>query len=320
MGIIKSNYKAPTFIKGGHLQTIYPYLFRKITGVNYVRERVSTSDDDFIDLDWSKVGSKHIVLLAHGLEGHSGRDYILGMVKYFNQHKVDTISFNFRSCSGEINNLKRFYHHGTTDDLDHVINHVLGQGKYQKLSMIGFSLGGSLVINYLGERKNKLPKEIHRSVVFSTPFDLHSSSFELKNKKLNHIYVYYFMKTLRKKMLLKNKMLDLGYEEELIKRVKDFDDFDELFTAPLHGFKNKFDYYEKVSAKKNLQNIQLPTLLINAQNDPFLAKNCFPIEEAKNNPNISLEIPFEGGHCGFVSFQQSPYYWSEVRAGEFILN
>lgn len=320
MAVIQSSYKAPKFIIGGHFQTIYPYLFRTVPGINYVRERLTTEDSDFIDIDWSKVNSDHLVILSHGLEGHSSRDYILGMVYYFNGQKVDTLSINFRSCSGEINNSKRFYHHATTDDLELVINHALKNGIYKKISLIGFSLGGSLVINYLGQKKELLPKEIFRAVVFSTPFDLHSSSFELKDKMLNHIYVYNFMKTLRKKMLLKNKKLNLGYQDEFIKKIKNFDHFDEYFTAPLHGFKDKTDYYTKVSAKQNIPYIKIPTLLINSLNDPFLAKPCFPVDEANKNPLVSLEMPLEGGHCGFPSFERKPYYWSETRAGEFILD
>ena len=319
MPILKSTYKSPRFLTNGHLQTIYPFLFRKVKGVFYKRERIITPDDDFLDLDWSRISSPNsLVILSHGLEGHSKRNYILGMVKLFNLKKFDCLAWNYRSCSGTINKNKIFYHHGMTEDLETVINHALSFKKYKKIFLVGFSLGGNITCNYMGKKGKTLPKEIKGAAVFSTPFDLFSAAESFHGKKFNKVYIYRFLRTLKKKIIMKDHLLsDLKLDETKLKSIKDFHQWDELVTAPLHGFKNKNEYYTKSCSKKLLSRISIPTLLVNAKNDPFLGPNCFPFAEATKNPNLYLETPENGGHCGFASFETKPFYWSETRTLEF---
>ncbi|WP_139786888.1 YheT family hydrolase, partial [Desulfamplus magnetovallimortis] len=168
------HYKPPILLKGGHLQTIYPSLFRKtdhdLNPGFYIRERIETPDNDFIDLDWSKVGSSRLAIISHGLEGNSGRTYVTGMVQAMNRAGLDAVAWNFRSCSGEPNRLLRSYHNGVTEDLAWVIRHAEEMDRYRKIYLVGFSLGGNLTLNYLG--REKVASTVRKAVVFSVPCDL----------------------------------------------------------------------------------------------------------------------------------------------------
>ena len=317
--ILKSTYKSPRFLTNGHFQTIYPFLFRKIKNVPYKRERISTPDDDFLDLDWSKVkSSSSLVIFTHGLEGHSKRNYILGMVKLFNLKNFDCLAWNFRSCSGDMPKKKIFYHHGMTEDLETVVNHAQSFKKYKKIFLVGFSLGGNITCNYIGKKGKNLPKKIKGAAVFSTPFDLFSATESFHGKKFNKIYIYRFLRSLKKKLKMTENLLnELNLNDKKLQQIKDFNQWDELVTAPLHGFKDKKEYYDKSCSKNLLSKINIPTLLVNAKNDPFLGPNCFPFEEASKNPNLYLETPENGGHLGFTCFKNKPFYWSEIRTLDF---
>jgi uncharacterized protein len=183
--IQNTDYKAPFWLPDGHSQTIFPSIFRKVEGINYVRERINTPDGDFLDVDFSEHNStiessnpqqsnNSIIILSHGLEGDTSRQYITGMVKNFNTHGFDCLAWNFRSCSGEINQTKRFYHSGATDDLETIIKYSLSKC-YQKIYLVGFSLGGNLTLKYLGEKGQSLYPEIQKAVTFSVPLHLSSS-------------------------------------------------------------------------------------------------------------------------------------------------
>ncbi|MBC5993282.1 YheT family hydrolase [Pontibacter cellulosilyticus] len=314
MPIVPSKHKAPFYLFNGHLQTIIPSLFRQVDGVLYLRERLVTPDDDFIDIDWSKVGSNELVILSHGLEGDSGRPYIQGMVKAFNKHGVDALAWNYRSCSGEPNKLLRSYHLGASDDLDFVVRHALDAGSYDKVYLVGFSAGGNISLKYLGEAPEKVPAEIKRAAVFSVPVDLKSSA-----KQISRIYTQRFLKSLGAKLEQKRQMYPDDVDLSDYSILWSFPEFDDRYTAPLHGFKNAEDYYKRVSSKQFIPKIKVPTLLVNAKNDPFLGKPCYPIHEAEQNPLFFLEIPEEGGHVGFTEDFRKDDYYSEARAIRFIL-
>ena len=151
-----SSYRPPLFFKNGHLQTIYPNLFRHVAGVSYLRQRISTPDDDFLDLDWSPVGADRVAILAHGLEGNSTRPYVFGMVRALNRSGWDAVVWNFRGCSGEPNQKVRFYHSGDTEDLHTVLTCVHQRSCYKTSALIGFSLGGNVILKYLGEQAMQL--------------------------------------------------------------------------------------------------------------------------------------------------------------------
>ncbi|MCC9166075.1 YheT family hydrolase [Pontibacter harenae] len=314
MPLVPSQYKAPFYLFNGHLQTIIPGLFRQVEGVQYARERITTPDEDFIDLDWSRVGSESLLVLSHGLEGDSHRPYIQAMVKALNAQGVDALAWNYRSCSGEPNMLLRSYHLGTSDDLAHVLQYALHTGRYHTIYLTGFSAGGNITLKYLGEHPEQVPQEVKRAIAFSTPIDLKDSA-----KNISKVYTRRFLKTLGKKLEHKKQMFPDQIDLSGYNLLSSFPEFDERYTAPIHGFKSADDYYTRVSSKQFLKNIQVPTLLVNAKNDPFLGRSCYPYEEARQNPNFYLEVPNSGGHVGFPESYGNQYYYAEARAVRFLL-
>jgi uncharacterized protein len=318
MPVIPSSYQNnPFYLFNGHLQTIIPALFRRVRHITYHRERIATPDGDFLDLDWSPATGKALAIISHGLEGSSDRPYIKGMVQAMNRAGIDALAWNYRSCSGESNKTLRSYHLGATDDLHQVVDHVLRQHRYPAIYLIGFSAGGNITLKYLGEAPATLPAQIKKAVVFSVPCDLKSCSDTLSQPE-NRVYLKRFLKSLRKKLLLKAKdfpdHLDLaGYEQ-----LQTFPDFDNRYTAPLHGFQDAEDYYARCSSRQFLPHIRIPTLVVNAQNDPFLSEACFPEAEAAANPLLYLETPQAGGHVGFTLNFLANEYYSEKRAVEFL--
>jgi len=294
-------------------------MFRKIEGVNYKRKRISTPDGDFLDLDFSIVDSNTIVIIIHGLEGNSERTYMRGMVKSVNKAGWDGVVLNLRGCSGEPNNLYLSYHSGKTDDLDLVVKHLLENYKYKKIMLIGFSLGGNLTLKYIGEKGNVIPSEISAAVAISVPVDLKDSAVQLARFS-NTIYMKRFLRMLKPKMIKKVlRFPNNGIRKNDIAKMKDFYDFDSLYTAPAHGFSSAEDYWEKCSAIAFLSEIKTPTLLINALNDPFLGKRSYPANDANSNPYFYLETPVYGGHVGFPkSIKMNGELWNEKRAIEFL--
>ncbi|MBB6611071.1 alpha/beta fold hydrolase [Pontibacter sp. Tf4] len=315
MPILSSSYKAPFYLFNGHLQTIIPSLFRQVGGITYSRERLTTPDQDFIDVDWSQVGGDSLVVLSHGLEGDSSRPYILGMVRAFNERGLDALAWNYRSCSGEPNKLLRSYHLGASDDLQFVVEHALHTGNYNTVHLIGFSAGGNITLKYLGENPAQVPAEVKRACVFSVPVDLKASA-----QKISRIYTQRFLKTLGEKLEQKRQLYPNEVDLTDYSVFWSFPEFDNRYTAPIHGFKDADDYYTKVSSRQFLTNIQQPTLLVNAKNDPFLAEECYPVEEARTNPYFYLEMPETGGHVGFTEDFRKDVYYSEARAVKFLLD
>ncbi|MEW6531058.1 MAG: alpha/beta fold hydrolase [Thermodesulfobacteriota bacterium] len=312
-----SSYVPPRFFANAHVQTIYPTLLRRVRGIQYARERIDTPDGDFVDLDTSKVGAEKAAIILHGLEGDSSRAYILGMARALNRKGWDALAFNFRGCSGESNRTLRFYHSGETGDLQTVISHVIEKGGYTCLALVGFSLGGNVILKYLGERGQELSGRIWKAVVFSVPCDLASCSVKLGEPR-NRIYMKRFLRMLRAKVRMKMELMPDLIDDDGYDLITNFKEYDDRYTAPMFGFKDAYDYWEKASSKPFLRNIAVPTLMVNAADDPFLAKECYPVEEAQHNPALFLEIPKNGGHVGFVAFNRDWEYWSESRALQFL--
>jgi len=315
--IYESSYKPPFLFANGHIQSILPVLCRKVRGVSYTRERFETPDNDFMDLDWSKRGSDTLVIILHGLEGNSCRAYALGMIKICNKNGFDAVALNFRGCSGEPNRLLRSYHHGVSDDLHLVINHILANNSYETVSLVGFSLGGNVITKYLGENKFPLPPVIKKAVVISTPFDLRSCALKLAEKS-NTFYMKRFLLMLRSKIRAKMAIMPDKINDHNFEDIRTFKQFDDRYTAPIHGFKNAEDYWEKCTTKHLIKNIQVPTLAINAQNDPFLTEKCFPFQDAEKSTSFFFEAPKSGGHCGFMAFNPEAEYWHETRTMIFL--
>lgn len=321
MPLIKtSSYKKPFYLFNGDWETIVPSTFRKVKGVVYERERIELNDGDFLDLDWLKdKGEKkrtQLVIISHGLEGSSERHYSKGMAKYFFQQGWDAIAWNFRGCSGEINRLARFYHHGDTEDLRSVVQHAIQKNQYNEIALVGFSMGGSLTLKYFGENAEKLPSVIKAGATFSVPCHLGSSARAL-DKPEKKFYKNRFLKKLGKKIKEKSNIFPELISHEGFENIKSFHEFDTRYTAPLHGFKNADDFYERASSGNYIASIQTPTLIVNSLSDPFLPPACFPFDVTKNHQYVSLETPTHGGHVGFTLVGKEEN-WMEVRAFEFI--
>jgi len=286
---------------------------------NYERVRIDTWDKDFIDLDFSKIGSNKLVILIHGLEGSSESKYILSAATELNKAGFDTVSFNLRGCSGEDNLLLSTYHSGKTEDLEFVLAYLLENYSYKDLMIVGYSLGGNLTLKYLGEYASSISNKISSAVAVSVPIDLASSGSVMSTLK-NKIYMEEFLKTLRLKVLEKShKFPEYQLDKTKLFKAKVFKDFDELYTAPVFGFLSPEDYWEKASSKPYLPKIEKPTLLISSSDDPFLSKECFPYEEARNSNYFHLEVTKYGGHVGYISgFKQQDNRWLENRIIRFL--
>jgi predicted alpha/beta-fold hydrolase len=312
-----SSYQPPLFFSNGHLQTVFPSLLRCVPAQFYQRERIDTADGDFLDIDWASVGSGKLAVLSHGLEGNSHRPYIVGMARMLNRHNWDAAAWNYRGCSGEVNRRLRMYHNGSIDDLDCVIRHALQSGRYHTLALIGYSLGGNLTLLYLGKQGYAVDTRIRKSLVFSVPCDLRAGAQELAKQK-NRFYMEQFLVSLHAKIRAKMKVFPDRIHDDNYRQIRNFKDFDDRYTAPIHGFKNAEDYWEQCSSVRFLSTISIPTLIINALDDPFLAGACYPREQASRSSQVYLEMPKSGGHVGFVQFNKDKTYWSENRAMEFL--
>ncbi|MFT6632489.1 MAG: putative alpha/beta-fold hydrolase [Bacteriovoracaceae bacterium] len=320
MEMMKKPIKQPMNLGNGHSDTILPFLFRPIKKQNYERERIYTDDNDFLDLDWIKNNQRSLVILSHGLESSSRAQYIQGMADYFKKNGYDVLAWNCRGCSGEVNKTLKYYHSGASYDLETVVNHAIAQNLWENIFLIGFSLGGNLTLKYAGENAEKISPKIKGVCVFSTPCCLKTSSYKLKSG-FNKIYTNEFLKTLKQKVYAKEKQLnENGFDTSVVRKLHSLPDFDEYFTAPLHGFKDANDYYEKCSSKDFISGIRVSTLIVNAQNDPFLSPECFPYKVVSENQFVSMEVPKSGGHVGFYTPSFKNILWSEKRAFSFFEN
>ncbi|MEM9887446.1 MAG: alpha/beta fold hydrolase [Bacteroidota bacterium] len=315
--IVKSSYKAPFPFTYGHINTVFPALFRRIKTFSYVRKRMELEDGDFMDLDWSKVGSDRLVLLLHGLEGSSDSNYIKGMIKAFNRHAWDGVALNFRGCSGEPNRLHTGYHMGASADLKAVVNYIHSFNQYKELVLVGFSLGGNVLLKYLGEEQEHLPAFLKKAVAFSVPCDIPSANVEI-DKWHNRLYLARFLRSLNEKLKIKSRLFPDRVQLPKGRLPRNFQEFDDYYTGPVHGFKDAQDYWMSCSSKRFVSGIKIPSLLVNAKDDSFLSEACYPYEIAQNHPFFHLETPQNGGHVGFVDFEDYRQYWSELRALDFV--
>lgn len=317
MPLIKSTYTPSGIYKLADVNTIYAGTLRKVKLPPMVRERIILSDDDFLDLDWSyttELKPSKIVVLLHGLAGSADRPYMKGMARIFNKNGWDVVGMNFRGCSEEMNRYFRSYHGGATQDLADVIEHVLGKSHYETISLVGFSLGGNILLKYLGEER-AVPEEVRMAVAISVPCDLAGSLGEI-NRSRNFLYSKRFELILKDMLLKRVKKFPEKIHKKEIEACSSLKDIDELYTSRAHGFESADDYYEKNSSKQFLTNIKKPTLLISAKDDSFLSNSSYPFTEAEQSNSLYLETPEHGGHVGFVL--PGPEFYHEKRAVEFI--
>jgi uncharacterized protein len=312
-------YKPPFLYRNRHIHTIIPSFFRKIKAGKYLTRRLATNDNDFIDIDFHSNQNDKVAIITHGLEGNSRKPYMLGIVKTMLGAGFDAIAVNLRGCSGQHNSLLTSYHAGKSDDLAAVIEYITQKFDYKQIVLIGFSLGGNITLKYVGESGNSLPSVIKAAIGISVPCDLASTSKKLSVFS-NRLYLLKFLGSLKRKALYKIKAFDVNYiTDKDIQKCKSFYQFDDIFTAPVHGFVSAVDYWNKCNSKQFLKNISVPTLLLNALDDPMLSPECYPYDDAQQNPFLFLETPRYGGHVGFAtSISLSKIFFHEKRIIDFL--
>lgn len=294
MPVVESLFRPPWYLRNPHVQTILPVMAGSNAGSVFRRERLELPDGDFLDLDWIESGQGRIAILCSGLEGNSRDPGMLRLARSFAAHGWDVLSWNYRSCSGVLNRLVRSYHSGATEDLAAVVAHAGGR----PVALVGCSIGGNLVLKYLGEAPP--PANVIGAAAISAPVDLASTAKALDRRPGNRIYLRRLIASLSKKVRAKAAAMPGLISLDGLTDLHGFEHFDDRYTAPTHGFLNAEDYWKKCSARQFLPAIAVPTLILSAKDDPFLTPEAFPYSEAANNPLLTLEVPECGGHLGFL--------------------
>lgn len=293
------------------INTIYAGTLRRRVDVDWDRERLELEDGDFVDLDWLRAPeSDRVVVLTHGLEGHARRPYIAGMARAYHRAGFAVCAMNFRGCSGEPNRHLRSYHIGETGDLRQTVAHALRQTGAEHLVLTGYSLGGNVIIKYLADNAEALPSEVRGAATFSVPLYVDACN-KVINTARNWAYRWSFITHMNRKAKHKAEVHDVT---EPFKPARNFDEFDEWYTAPWHGFDSAQAYWRDNSAGRVLHKLQHPVLVVNAADDSFLHPSCYPFDLAERLENFYLEVPEHGGHCGFVARAKSGNYYSDIRA------
>ena len=303
VGSLKNfTYAPPWWLPGGHLQTIFASALAANPLIDYRRERWETPDGDFIDLDWldSDNDEANLLVLFHGLEGSSRSHYALSIMALAQQQGWRGVVPHFRGCSGELNRLPRLYHSGDSGEIDWILRRLKEKYPQCEIYVIGVSLGGNALLKWLGEAGSAASVIVERAAAVSAPVDLNAAASVLDFGHRRAIYTRSFIGTLKPKILAKIAAHQLKIDPASVMACATFREIDDLYTAPIHGFKDAIDYWTRASSKPWLQHIQIPTLLINARNDPFLPAAALP-QDGEISASVILEIPQSGGHVGFVS-------------------
>lgn len=316
-------FKPPLLLRNRHLQTLYAPLFRKQPTPRVEIERFDLEDGDFVECYWHNnkpIDNRPIVVLFHGLAGSFNSHYIQGMMNTLESKGFSSVLMHFRGCSGKENLLPRLSHSGDTNDARAWLNHLKMNYKSSSLHAIGYSLGGNMLLKLLGEEKNN--PLLNSAVSISAPMDLDITS-KTMNQGFSKRYQNYLLKPLKKNLLKKFDIFEmekiLNRSREEIEQIKTIEEFDELFTAPINGFGTAKNYYDKCSAKQFLKDIQTPTLIIHAIDDPFMTPEILPKTD-KISKHVQVEASPYGGHVGFITGSLlQPKYWLEERIVAYLL-
>lgn len=293
-----SGYRAPAWLPGGHLQTLYAAL-RPPPGPRLARERWETPDGDFIDVDFAgPPAAARLVVLFHGLEGSSASHYARAIAARAASRGWRCALPHFRGCSGEPNRLPRAYHSGDSDEIDWILRR-LRSGRAQPVDAVGISLGGNALLKWLGERGAAAGAIVRRAAAVSAPLDLTAAGYTLDRGLNRELYARHFLGTMKRKALAKLARFPGLYDARRVARARTLYEFDDLVTAPLHGFRDVRDYWSRASSAPWLERIRVPTLLLNALNDPFLPAEALLAASRRAASDVVLEFPATGGHAGF---------------------
>lgn len=312
-----SSYHEPPWpLRCRHVQTILPSYCRRGEDVHYQRETFPTPDGDEFWLDWSRVGSDRLVIISHGLCGHTHRHYVLSLVKAFNAAGWDCLAWNYRVTGDSPGKILKFTTNNSTDELSWVTTHAIKKGGYRQVFLSGYSMGGNLTTLYFTRDGETLPPQVVGGVVFCATTDLVSCNESLNNF-MGRVYARHFVKKLVRKLRARAELLPPEISLEGAEKFNTFPQFDNRFTAPLCGFKDAHDYYVTASACRYYDKLKVPLLMVQPRNDPFLKGDCFPVEEARRSSLLYLEMPRGGGHCGFIT-PGDGLWWPASRAIEFM--
>ncbi len=295
-------YRSPPWLLGGHAQTIYPYLVKR-PPVTYRRERVTTRDGDFWDFDWLDMpaaADAPVVALFHGLEGGAGSHYAVLLMTHLAARGWRGVVPHFRGCGGSANLLPRAYHSGDHEEVDDMLRALRARaGPHAPLYAVGVSLGGSALLNWLGRAGSAGATLVSSAAGVSVPLDLMAAGIAI-GQGLNRIYTAHFLQTLKPKALAMAERFPGTLDAARIRTVRTMWQFDDAVTAPLHGFRGTEDYWTRASSKPWLRQIRIPTLVLNARNDPFVPAFSLP-GPADVSRSVTLEQPPSGGHVGFMT-------------------
>ena len=309
--ITTSRFKPAWWLPGAHLQTLYPSLCRRRCRPELHRERLELPDGDFLDLDWNGESEGPIVLVLHGLEGSLESHYTGCILAALGAQGYRAVLMYFRGCSGVPNRLRRSYHSGDTGDLQSVIEHITRRYPHRPLAVIGYSLGGNVLLKWLGELGGRAP--VATAVAVSVPFELNAAAVKLEHG-FSRIYQHYLLGKLRRSVIARSQHQPAPVPLEELGTLSTFRTFDDTITAPLHGFRDVDDYYTRSSSRQYLHRIAVPALIIHARDDPFLPAGAIP-NERELGEKVTLELSPRGGHVGFVAgnLPLRAHYWLEAR-------
>lgn len=300
------------------MQTIVGALFRAKPSLALIRKRVDTPDGDFLDLDFLE-GNEPTVVILHGLEGSSKAPYVLSLLGEIKKRGLAACAVNMRMSSGEPNRLLTTYHSGKSEDLDSVIRYLKEKGNCKRLFLVGFSIGGNIVLKWLGEQGSRASEIIEKAVAISVPYDL-AKAVELLDRGFNReVYTRSLLGSLKAKLRVKAKLYPGAIRLNDIKKCNTFRIFDREVTAPLNGFRDERDYWAKASSQPFLKDIRVPTLLIHAEDDPFFPDRLLPYKEFRKSDYLHPLIVSGGGHMGFVTGPPWKWdLWLEKRTLDFL--
>jgi predicted alpha/beta-fold hydrolase len=306
------------WLSNPHWMTVYGSVARLPPRVSSARERWELPDGDFLDVDRVPAATPDapLVIICHGLEGSSRSGYVLGLALELTARGLGVVALNFRGCSGELNRLARFYHSGETGDLAHVVRRIAAERPRRALGLAGFSLGGNVVAKYLAERD--VPDEVRAAAVVSVPFDLGLCCRAIDGPGFfPFVYRERFLRRLRKKAVEKASRFPRKFDVPAIRAARTLRGFDDVVTAPLHGFADAMDYYTRSSSGPLLARVNLPLFILHAEDDPLIPREAIPAE--RDNPHLTWELHAAGGHVGFVSGPPwRPHRFAEARVAEVL--
>lgn len=313
-------FRPAWWLRNPHAQTLAGKYLRPGADLPLERRRIDTPDGDFLDLDFGPepVPRSPLVVVLHGLEGSTRREYVSLLLRELLHRGLRGVGMNFRGCGGEPNRVARCYHSGDTGDLAHVVAWLRHRYPGRPIGAAGFSLGGNVLLKYLGERGDRA--EVGAAVTVSVPFDLPGCAERLSSGVMGRTYGTLFLRSLRCKVREKRHLLEGEADVDRALTARTLRDFDDALTAPLHGFSGAEDYYTRSDVRRHLARIRVPVLLVQSRDDPFLPRGAVPEAMAASNPHLATAFTDRGGHLGFVegAFPWRPRFWAEGEAAEFL--